>query len=154
PQTNTGPHADAPAARVATGPRKRISVLGATGSVGRSTLDLVGRNPHMFEVVALTGHSNIDALADIAIPPGAAHAVIGDERHYGALKERLAGTGIAAGAGEGALCEAAMLPADCVVAGIIGAAGLRPTLAAVAQGRRVALANKECLVLAGRMFMR
>jgi 1-deoxy-D-xylulose-5-phosphate reductoisomerase len=133
--------------------RKRVSVLGATGSVGRSTLDLMGRNPHMFEVVALTGNSNVDALAELAVRHGAALAVVGDEKHYAALKSRLAGTGIEAGAGAAALAEAAMHPADCVVAAIIGAAGLRPTLAAVSQGRRVALANKECLVLAGRMFM-
>ena len=128
-------------------------MLGATGSVGRSTLDLIGRNPDMFEVVALTGNSNVDALAEQAVRHGARLAVVGDDRHYAALKARLAGTGIEAGAGAAALAEAAMRPADCVVAGIIGAAGLRPTLAAVSQGRRVALANKECLVLAGRMFM-
>jgi 1-deoxy-D-xylulose-5-phosphate reductoisomerase len=133
--------------------RKRVSVLGATGSVGRSTLDLMGRNPHMFEVVALTGNNNVDALAELAVRHHAAVAVVGDDRHYAALKSRLAGTGIEAGAGAAALAEAAMQPADCVVAGISGAAGLRPTLAAVSQGRRVALANKECLVLAGRMFM-
>ncbi len=133
--------------------RRRISVLGATGSVGQSTLDLVGREPTMFEVVALTGNSNVDALADLAIRHAAEIAVIADEKHYGALKARLAGTGIEAAAGPVALAEAAMRPADCVMAGIIGAAGLRPTLAAVSQGRRVALANKECLVLAGRIFM-
>ncbi len=133
--------------------RKRVSVLGATGSVGRSTLDLMGRNPHMFEVVALTGNNNVDALAELAVRHGAAMAVVGDDRHYAALKSRLAGTGIEAGAGAAALAEAAMQSADCVVAGISGAAGLRPTLAAVSQGRRVALANKECLVLAGGMFM-
>ena len=133
--------------------RKRVSVLGATGSVGRSTLDLMGRNPHMFEVVALTGNNNVDALAELAVRHGASMAVVGDDRHYAALKSRLAGTGIEAGAGATALAEAAMQSADCVVAGISGAAGLRPTLAAVSQGRRVALANKECLVLAGRMFM-
>ena len=133
--------------------RKRVSVLGATGSVGRNTLDLIGRNPHMFEVVALTANSNVDALAELAVRHRAALAVVGEEQHYAALKARLAGTGIEAGAGAEALAEAAMRPADCVVAGIIGAAGLRPTLAAVSQGRRVALANKECLVLAGRMFM-
>jgi 1-deoxy-D-xylulose-5-phosphate reductoisomerase len=133
--------------------RMRVSVLGATGSVGRSTLDLIGRNPQLFEVVALTGNSNVEALAELAVKHGAALAVVGDEQHYAALKARLAGTGIEAGAGAVALAEAAMRPADCVMAGIIGAAGLRPTLAAVSQGRRVALANKECLVLAGRMFM-
>jgi 1-deoxy-D-xylulose-5-phosphate reductoisomerase len=113
----------------------------------------MGRNPHMFEVVALTGNNNVDALAELAVRHHAAVAVVGDDRHYAALKSRLAGTGIEAGAGAAALAEAAMQPADCVVAGISGAAGLRPTLAAVSQGRRVALANKECLVLAGRMFM-
>ena len=133
--------------------RKRVSVLGATGSVGRSTLDLIGRNPDMFEVVALTGNSNVDALAEQAVRHGARLAVVGDDKQYAALKARLAGTGVEAGAGAAALAEAAMRPAECVVAGIIGAAGLRPTLAAVSQGRRVALANKECLVLAGRMFM-
>jgi 1-deoxy-D-xylulose-5-phosphate reductoisomerase len=133
--------------------RKRVSVLGATGSVGRSTLDLMGRNPHMFEVVALTGNNNVDALAELAVRHGAAMAVVGDDRHYAALKSRLAGTGIEPGAGAAALAEAAMQSADCVVAGISGAAGLRPTLAAVSQGRRVALANKECLVLAGGLFM-
>jgi 1-deoxy-D-xylulose-5-phosphate reductoisomerase len=140
-------------ARRGAGGRKRVSVLGATGSVGVSTLDVIGRNPDMFEVVALTGHSNVEALADLAIRHRAELAVIGDERHHAALKARLAGTGIEVGAGAAALAEAAMRPADCVMAGIIGAAGLRPTLAAVSQGTRVALANKECLVLAGRMFM-
>ena len=66
--------------------RKRVSVLGATGSVGRSTLDLMGRNPHMFEVVALTGNNNVDALAELAVRHGAAMAVVGDDRHYAALK--------------------------------------------------------------------
>jgi 1-deoxy-D-xylulose-5-phosphate reductoisomerase len=132
---------------------KRISVLGATGSVGRSTLDLVARNPHMFAVVALTGNSNPHGLADLAIKHRAALAVVADERHYATLKERLAGTGIEAAAGANGLAQAALRPADCVMAGIVGAAGLRPTLAAVSQGRRLALANKECLVLAGALFM-
>jgi 1-deoxy-D-xylulose-5-phosphate reductoisomerase len=134
-------------------PRKRVSVLGATGSVGKSTLDLIGRNPAMFEVVALTANRNVEALAELAVRHRAALAVIADERRYGALKESLAGSGIEAAAGGAALIEAATRSADCVVAGIMGAAGLQPTLAAVAQGRRVALANKECLVLAGEIFM-
>jgi 1-deoxy-D-xylulose-5-phosphate reductoisomerase len=132
---------------------KRISVLGATGSVGRSTLDLVARTPHAFEVVALTANSNAQGLADLAIKHRAVLAVVADERHYPTLKELLAGTGIEAGAGAGALVQAALRPADCVMAGIIGAAGLSATLAAVSQGRRLALANKECLVLAGALFM-
>ncbi len=133
--------------------RKRITVLGATGSVGRNTLDLIGRNPGLFEIVALAANRNAEGLAELALRHGARLAVLADESGYGELKERLAGTGIEAAAGPDALMEAATRPADCVMAGIIGAAGLRPTLAAVAQGRRVALANKECLVCAGGIFM-
>jgi 1-deoxy-D-xylulose-5-phosphate reductoisomerase len=128
-------------------------VLGATGSVGSSTLDIVGRNPHLFEVVALTANSDAKALADLAMRHGARLAVLADDSRYKELKECLSGTGIEAAAGAGALIEAAARPADCVMAAISGAAGLRPTLAAVAQGRRVALANKECLVCGGRLFM-
>ena len=134
-------------------PAKRISVLGATGSVGRSTLDLVARNRDVFQVVALTANVNASELAELAVRHRAEIAVVADAARYGELKERLAGTGIEAAAGHEALIEAATRPADCVMAGIAGAAGLRPTLAAVAQGRRVALANKECLVCAGDMFM-
>ena len=134
--------------------RKRVTVLGATGSVGTSTLDLVGRHPQLFEVVALTAHSNVEALAELALRHRAALAVVADESRYGALKERLAGSGIEVAAGATGLLAAALRPADYVMAGIIGAAGLRPTLAAVSQGRRVALANKECLVLAGEIFMK
>jgi 1-deoxy-D-xylulose-5-phosphate reductoisomerase len=140
--------------RAPTAVRKRVTVLGATGSVGTSTLDLIGRNPHLFEVVALTAHSNVEALAELAVRHGASLAVVADETRYGALKERLSGSGIEVAAGAAALIAAAERPADCVMAGIIGAAGLRPTLAAVSQGRRVALANKECLVLAGEIFMK
>jgi 1-deoxy-D-xylulose-5-phosphate reductoisomerase len=136
----------APAAR-------RVSVLGATGSVGKNTLDLIGRNPGLFKVVALTANRNAQALADLALRHRAEFAVLADESCYGELKERLAGTGIAVGAGLSGLIEAASRRADCVMAGISGAAGLQPTLAAVAQGRRVALANKECLVCAGETFM-
>jgi 1-deoxy-D-xylulose-5-phosphate reductoisomerase len=132
---------------------KRITVLGATGSIGKSTLDLIGRHPHQFEVVALTANANAAMLAELAKLHRAQLAVLADERGLAELKERLSGTGIESAAGAEALIEAAGRPADCVMAGISGAAGLRPTLAAVAQGRRVALANKECLVCAGEMFM-
>ncbi|HEU0160187.1 MAG TPA: 1-deoxy-D-xylulose-5-phosphate reductoisomerase, partial [Hyphomicrobiaceae bacterium] len=135
------------------GAPKRVSVLGATGSVGQSTLDLIGRNPNLFKVVALTARHNIERLAELAVRHGAELAVIAEESQYKALQERLAGTGIATAAGMPGLIEAALRPADCVMAGIMGAAGLRPTLAAVSQGRRVALANKECLVSAGELFM-
>jgi 1-deoxy-D-xylulose-5-phosphate reductoisomerase len=132
---------------------RQVSVLGATGSVGRSTLDIVGRNPHLFEVVALTANSDAKALAELAVRHAARFAVLADESRYRELKECLSGTGIEAAAGAGALIESAARPADCVMAAISGAAGLRPTLAAVAQGRRVALANKECLVCGGQLFM-
>ena len=132
---------------------RRISVLGATGSVGSSTLDLVGRTPHVFKVVALTAQQSVEALAQCALRHRAEVAVIADASRYGALKERLAGSGIEVAAGASGLLEAAERPADCVMAGISGAAGLGPTMAAVRQGSRVALANKECLVSAGEIFM-
>jgi 1-deoxy-D-xylulose-5-phosphate reductoisomerase len=135
-------------------PVRRLSVLGATGSVGQSTLDLVARNPDRFEIVALTGHSNVDLLVAAATLHRAELAVIGDPARYAELKAKLAGTGIAAAAGASGLIEAGSRPADCVMAAIMGAAGLAPTLAAVAQGRRIGLANKECLVSAGDLFMR
>ena len=137
----------------AAGAAKRVSVLGATGSVGQSTLDVIARNPHLFEVAALTANSNAKALAEMAVRHGARLAVLADETRYGELKECLSGTGIEAAAGSDALAEAAARPSDCVMAAISGAAGLRPTLAAMSQGRRVALANKECLVCAGGIFM-
>lgn len=133
--------------------RRRLSVLGATGSIGASTLDLVGRQPDRFEIVALTANTNATELARLARQHAARLAVVADPTQYGALKEALAGSGIEAAAGAEALDAAAAMPSDCVVAGIVGAAGLRPTFAAVAQGGRVALANKECLVTAGPVFM-
>jgi 1-deoxy-D-xylulose-5-phosphate reductoisomerase len=133
---------------------KRISILGATGSVGTSTLDLIGRSPEKFKIAAITAQTNVEKLAGVARTHSAELAVIGDVSLYGELKERLAGSGITAAAGESAMVEAAEVPADCVVAAIMGAAGLAPTTAAVRQGRRVALANKECLVSAGDVFMK
>ncbi len=130
-----------------------LTVLGATGSIGKSTLDLVERNRDAFSVVALTAQTNAEGLADAARRTGARVAVIGDASHYGALKEALAGTGIMAEAGPDAVVAAAAEPADCVMAAIIGAAGLAPTFEAVRQGKRLALANKECLVSAGEVFM-
>jgi 1-deoxy-D-xylulose-5-phosphate reductoisomerase len=133
-------------------PRK-ITVLGATGSVGQNTLDLIGRTPHLFEIVALTANSDANRLAELAIRHRARHAVIADTDQFGLLKELLAGTGIEASAGMDALCEAARLPADWIMASIVGAAGLRPTFAAAEQGTCLALANKECLVSAGEIFL-
>lgn len=131
----------------------RLSILGATGSVGGNTLDVVSRDPSRFSIVALTANRNARDLAGMAIRFKAEFAAVADETAYGELKERLAGTGIRAGAGLKAVEEAARLESDMVVAAIVGAAGLRPTLAAVEMGKTVALANKECLVCAGRLFM-
>jgi 1-deoxy-D-xylulose-5-phosphate reductoisomerase len=133
---------------------RRISVLGATGSIGENTLDLVGRDPASYAVIALTGGHNTGRLAELAVKHRAELAVIADESRYGDLRARLAGTGIEAAAGADALIEAASRPADWVMAAIVGAAGLKPTLAAVRQGTCTALANKECLVSAGNIFMR
>jgi 1-deoxy-D-xylulose-5-phosphate reductoisomerase len=136
-----------------TAPPRRISILGATGSIGESTLDLIGRDPSAYRVVALTGGRNAARLAELAILHRAELAVIADPKAYDGLRAALAGTGIAAAAGEAALIEAASRPADWVMAAIVGAAGLKPTLAAVRQGTATALANKECLVSAGAIFM-
>lgn len=132
---------------------RSISVLGATGSVGQSTIDLICRNRDAFTVEALTAQTNVAALAEAARRTGARLAVIGDANLYDDLRAALAGTGIDAAAGPDAIVAAAAMPADCVVAAIVGAAGLAPTLEAARQGRRLALANKECLVSAGDVFM-
>lgn len=134
-------------------PRKRLSILGATGSIGKSTLDLVLRNPDAFEVVALTAQCNVVDLAEAARRTRARLAVIGDENRYGELKSLLAGSSIKVAAGHTSVVAAAAEPADCVMAAIVGAAGIEPTFEAVRQGRRVALANKESLVSAGEVLM-
>ncbi|WP_246270708.1 1-deoxy-D-xylulose-5-phosphate reductoisomerase [Hongsoonwoonella zoysiae] len=131
----------------------RLSVLGATGSIGQSTLDIVARNPERFSIATLTANRNAHGLADAAIRVGAERAVLADAEGYNLLKDLLAGTGVEAAAGAEAVEEAAMADADMVVAAIVGAAGLAPTLAAVKKGRAIALANKECLVCAGSLFM-
>lgn len=132
---------------------RTVSVLGATGSVGTSALDLIARTPDAFEVVALTAQSNARGLAELAKTHRARLAVIGDEAHYAELKACLSGTGIEAASGAEAIEAAASIPSECVLASIVGAAGLRPAFAAARQGTRVALANKECLVSAGAVFL-
>ena len=134
------------------GPR-RVTILGSTGSVGKSTVDLLLRNPDGFEVEALTANRNPGALAEQARALRARFAAIADPDHYPALKRALAGTGIEAGCGADALTEAALRPADWVMAAIVGAAGLAPTLSAIRRGAIVALANKEVLVCAGALVM-
>ena len=134
--------------------RRRITILGATGSIGASTIDLIKRAPERYQVVAVTARRNATALAQIARAVGAELAVVADPSVYGELKEGLAGSEVEAAAGEDALVEAAQRPADWVMAAISGAIGLKPTMAAVERGSTVALANKECLVCAGSLFMR
>lgn len=133
---------------------RSVSILGATGSIGSSTVDLIKRSRDRFRVEAVTANSNVVALAKIARDLGARVAVLADESGYAELKSALAGTGIETAAGEAGLIEAAQRPADWVMAAIAGAVGLKPTLAAIERGATVALANKECLVCAGSLFMR
>lgn len=132
---------------------KRVTILGSTGSVGTSTVDLILNNPEAYDIQALTAQTNVDRLADQAIQLKAKRAVIGDETHYTALKNRLAGTGIDCAAGRAAVIEAASMPTDWTMAAIVGMAGLEPILAAIAQGQCVAIANKEPLVAAGPLVM-
>ena len=133
--------------------RRRIAILGATGSIGKSTLDLVERSPERFEVVAVSAATNSAALAEIARRTGARLAAVADEQRLGELRELLAGTNCRAAAGAEALVEVALAEADLVIAAIVGCAGLRPTMAAVEAGRTVALANKEALVTAGALMI-
>lgn len=132
--------------------RRKVSILGATGSVGTSTLDLVERHPDRFEVVALTAARNVDALADAALRTGANLAVIDDATLLPRLAERLAGSRCQAATGEAAMREAAAGDADWVMAAIVGCAGLKPVMAAVEAGKAVGLANKESLVTAGALM--
>ena len=131
---------------------RKIAILGATGSIGRSTLDLVERSPDRFQVVALTAQTKVDALADAARRTGARLAVIADQTKLAELRDKLAGTDCRAAAGPEALIEAATGEAEWVMAAIVGCAGLLPTMAAIDAGKTVALANKEALVTAGRLM--
>ena len=134
---------------------RRISVLGATGSIGVSTLDVLNQagGREQFEIIALTGMGNVELLAAQAKAVGARIAVTADVAKYADLKAALAGSGIEAAAGGDALCAAAAESADWVMAGIVGIAGLAPTMAAARAGATIALANKECLVSAGDLFL-
>ena len=132
---------------------KSVSILGATGSVGKSTLDLIRRDLPNFHVIALTANSDVDGLAEAAMAVSARHAVIGDPARYDDLKAALAGTGITIAAGPEAVIEAAAMEADWTMAAIVGCAGLMPTMAALERGQSLAFANKEALVSAGALMM-
>jgi 1-deoxy-D-xylulose-5-phosphate reductoisomerase len=133
---------------------RKIAILGATGSVGKSALDLIERNPERFEVVAVTAGTNVEALAAIARRTRAKLAVIADESRQRDLEGLLAGSDCRVEAGKGALTNAACADADLVIAAIVGCAGLPPVMAAVEAGKKVALANKEALVTAGELMTR
>ena len=133
---------------------RAVTILGSTGSVGRSTLDLIEREPDRWRIAALTANSDVAALAAQAKRLRPEVAVVANDQAYPALKAALAGTGIEVAAGRAALAEAADRPADWVMAAIVGAAGLEPTLQAVKRGATVALANKETLVCAGDLVTR
>ena len=135
---------------------QRLTVLGATGSIGMSTLDVVERHPDRFEIFALTAHRQIDALFEQCLRFSPRFAVLGDDNAAGLLRSRLreAGSSVEVLAGSRALAEVAEHPeVDVVMAAIVGAAGLQPALAAARAGKKVLLANKEALVLSGRLFM-
>ncbi len=132
---------------------RRVTILGATGSIGKSTRDVILANPGQFQIEAVVGGHDAAALASMARELGARYAALADPAGGHTLREALIGTGIANGAGESAVLEAAARDVDIVVAGISGVAGLKPTVAALAPGRRMALANKETLVCAGVFFM-
>src|SRR6201995_847451 len=139
--------------KTATSGVRSISVLGAPGSIGDSTMDLLRASPETYRVEALTARGNVQALAKLAKEFGARFAAVADPSKLGELRDALAGTRTECGAGESAVIEAAARPADWVMAAVRGAAGLKPALAAVDRGATVALANKECLVCAGDFFM-
>jgi len=142
-----------------TAPRQRtVTILGSTGTVGANTIELIEEHnratPGAFRVAALTANSNARDLAAQARRLRPAFVAVADEAAYSQLKSELSGSGVKLGAGMEAVHEAAAIQAEWVMASIVGAAGLRPTLAAVSRGATVALANKECLVCAGELFMR
>ena len=132
---------------------RTLTLLGATGSIGASTLDLIRRNPDRWRIEALTANCSARELAALAIEFDARIAVVGDESCLPDLREALAGTQVEAAGGAQALCEAAARPVDMTVAAIVGCAGLGPVMAAIERGGTIALANKEALVSAGEVMI-
>jgi 1-deoxy-D-xylulose-5-phosphate reductoisomerase len=132
---------------------RRVTVLGATGSIGDSTMDLLRASPERYQVEALTANTNVEALVKLAKEFRARFVAVADASKLDELRAALAGTGIQSGAGDSAIVEAAQRPSDWLMAAVSGAAGLKPALAAVDRGATIALANKECLVCAGDFFM-
>jgi len=144
-----------PKPQISTAPEpRRVSILGSTGSVGTNTVDLLERNPDSYSVEALTANSNTTLLAEQARKLNARFAAVADPARYKALKEELSGSTIEAAAGPDSIIEAAQRDSDILMASIVGSAGLKPTLEAVRRGAVVGLANKECLVTAGDIFVK
>ena len=132
---------------------RRVSIFGATGSIGQNTIDLIRRAPDAYDVVALTGGRNVEQLSRDAVELGAQIAVTCYEDCLAPLRDALAGTDVEVAAGDAAIAEAATRPVDWVMSAIVGAAGLVPGLRALEQGATLALANKESLVTAGQLIM-
>ena len=132
---------------------RKVSIFGATGSIGQNTIDLIARDPSLYDVVAVTGGANIKQLSEDARKLGADVAVTAFDAHLDDLRDALAGSGVEAASGTGALIEAAARPADWVMSAIVGSAGLAPGLEALKQGSTLALANKETLVCAGPLVL-
>jgi 1-deoxy-D-xylulose-5-phosphate reductoisomerase len=134
--------------------KRQVTILGATGSIGTSTIDVIRHEPELYAVEAVASGGKVAELARLACELGASFAAVADPNAYQDLKAALSGTRVEPAAGPAAVIEAACRPADLVVAAITGASGLAPTLAALETGVTVAVANKECLVCAGHLFMR
>ena len=132
---------------------KSLTILGATGSIGKSTLKIVRQHPKRFRLTAISANSNVKELISIAREFQPQLAAIGDETKYSELSSALQGTGIICVAGASGLIQAAQMESDIVMAAIVGATGLMPALEAIRRGATLALANKECLVCAGSFFM-
>ena len=133
--------------------QRSLTILGATGSVGKSTLDLVRERPDLFNIKGLTAHTNFESLARLALEFRPDCVVIADETYYKQLKDCLSGTDIVVHAGEDALFALAAVPVDCIVGAIVGIAGLGSVHSAIQAGQKIALANKETLVVAGHLIM-
>ena len=133
--------------------QRSLTILGATGSVGKSTLDLVRERPDLFNIKGLTAHTNFESLARLALEFRPDCVVIADETYYKQLKDCLSGTDIVVHAGEDALFALAAVPVDCIVGAIVGIAGLGAVHSAIQAGQKIALANKETLVVAGHLIM-
>ena len=133
--------------------RKKVSILGSTGSVGTNTLDLLKRSPKSFKVSALTANTNVNSLVEQAKATNAEFVAIADPKKYIELKKALSGTKIEVAAGPNSIIEAALRDCDFLMASIVGVAGLVPTMEAVKSGKIIGLANKECLVSAGNVFV-